>query len=175
MSDSVTSDVRDCYGALADQDKARVFEAMAKLQGISLNNSAKEAPYLTGLEPEGLAPEGINWQQLVERTPFSAVGKQLISASGAWYSATACDQNPLDIDYIFLFNFPSAVTNPDALRNFSSNLQVDAMLVYYQVRYGGLNGFGNTDSSRAYVCVGNTGLNTAGGITNVYNNMKLHR
>ena len=115
---------------------------------------------------------GQNWDQLVEHAYY---GSNLVSVRDAWFSQTACDSDP-DIDYIFKFKFSSAVSNPDALRNISTtSLAVDAMLVWYQVRYGGVKGFGNTSSSRVYICLGDTGVTIAGGVGAVEDHMKLFR
>ncbi len=118
------------------------------------------------------AQAGIFWIQPLERVWSSTAPK--VSAS-TWWTDPLCDEDPSDVDYIFAFTFPSAVTNPNGVRSFSHNLAVDAMLLWYQAQYGGINGSGNTGSPNVFVCLGDNGVNMAGGPTNVYYNLKLVR
>jgi len=143
VKEQVSEAARNCYAALSDEGKARVFEAMAMLRGISLEELHKEAQQdMLARKNVGLAAAG-DWKQPLERAWIAPV--PVVSVSDAWWSGTTCDNDP-DIDYIFLFRFSSAVTNPDGLWSFSSHLGVDAMLLWYQIRYGGITGFGNTSS-----------------------------
>lgn len=73
-----------------------------------------------------------------------------------------------------MVNFPYAVSNPDAVQSFAGVSAVDAMLTWYQIRYSGINGRGNTASGTVYVCIGDTGTSLAGGEQNVRNNLKLY-
>lgn len=51
---------------------------------------------------------------------------------------------------------------------------VDAMPGWYQLRYGGIDGRGNTGSNIVRICLGDNAVATAGGIDTVRNNLYLH-
>lgn len=150
-----------------------MFEAVAKERGLL------QALWKEGNEDQSQRSQlasitaGISWQQLIERIPFSAVGKTLRSVTNS-YQDPYCDGTDPDVDYTFVVPFPYAVSNPDSLRSFASVTLVDAMLTWYQIRYGGINGRGNTSSSNVYLCIGDTGVATAGGQVAVRNALKLH-
>ena len=160
-----------CYENLSLEDKALVFETVAVLRDISIDDLRKDAD---GMEEDIQLQARGYWTQLVERVPFSAVFRPLVSSFYYFTNDTICDDDPTDTDYIFIYGFPAPMTNPDALRVFSSNWLVDSMLVYYQVRNGGLKGYGDTTNPYVQICVGDTGVSTAGGANNVKNNMKTH-
>ena len=62
--------------------------------------------------------------------------------------------------------------DPDSIRAGSlTSVRVDAMVLYYHERYGGMKGFG--DSSRVYLCVGDTGVRMAGGVSNIKRNLRI--
>lgn len=161
-NDQVTDAARVCYEALSDADKALVFEMLATFRGIDIEILHKEA--LQNSQGVEMTPmiNGEWWRQPVERIPFSAVGKTLYPSSGSW-SDPLCDNDSSDVDYVFRFIFPAPMSDPEALRSFSYHLGVDAMRVWYQVQYGGVTGFGSTSSYNVYICLGDTGVATAGG------------
>lgn len=161
-----------CYESLSDEGKAKVFETVAILRGFSVDDLRRDAE---GMKQFSQTTNPLAaWDQLIERVPFSAVGKPLVSAIYYFQHSTICDGDASDIDYIFVYVYPSNMTNPDALRVFSSNLLVDSMLVYYQITIGGLKGYGDTGSTFVHVCVGDTGVANAGGASNVQDKMKTH-
>lgn len=175
VNDRVGQRERDCYDALTDADKALVFEAIAVLRGVPVDELHAEARQDARTRGDGeyIVAAGIYWRQPIERVPFSAVFRPIVSAISSWQSAT-CDGDPSDIDYMFAFQFPSPMNNPDALRSFSHHLGVDAMLMWYQLYYGGITGEGWTDSPNVYTCIGDTGVAAAGGESTVRENLKLH-
>lgn len=172
----VSSEIAACYQKLTDEEKAQAFEEMAREQGTlpKLLEEARRKSRPAGTYGQGdFSAAGIAWQQLIERTPFSAVGKTLRSVLYS-YSDTYCDGDGSDVDYTFVVTFPYPITNPDALRSFAGITGTDLMLSWYQVKYGGINGRGNTTNGYAYLCIGDTGLATAGGEATVRNELKLH-
>jgi len=91
------------------------------------------------------------------------------------YRDDACDGSAFpDIDYTFIVRFPSAVNDPDRLKSFAGITLVDAMLTYYQVTIGGINGRGNTASADVSLCIGDSGVANAGGIDSVRQHLKLY-
>lgn len=172
VNERVSDEVRRCYEDLGDEGKAQVFEAMATLRGISVKELQEEALQdMLARATQPLAAPG-DWLQPLERAWLAPV--PVVSVSDAWWSGTTCDSDP-DIDYIFLFQFSSPVNDPDAVRSFSQHLGVDAMLLWYQLSYGGITGFGNVSTPRVYACIGDSGVAAAGGFSTVYNNLKLFR
>jgi len=172
----VDGEIAACYQKLTNEEKAQAFEEMARERGTlpSLIEEAKRNSRPAGAYGRGdFSAAGIPWQQLIERTPFSAVGKTLRSVLYS-YSDAYCDGDGSDVDYTFVVTFPYPITNPDALRSFAGITATDLMLTWYQVRYGGINGRGNTTNGYAYLCIGDTGLATAGGEATVRNELKLH-
>lgn len=165
--------IRPCYDSLSEQGKALVFEEMAAQRGL-LNSLRQESENNQPLTSNN-APSAItaSWQQLIERVPFSAIGKTLRSVTNA-FPDQYCDGSDPDMDYIFVVRFPYAMTNPDALRSFAGVTAVDAMLTWYQVRYGGINGRGTTTSGYVYLCIGDTGVSMAGGVQAIRNALRLH-
>lgn len=179
-----TDDVRSCYSGLADEDKALVFEDMAIERGISVdelrqetdqdrNNRNNSSNASLQLSSASMPLAGTPWQQAIERYGFSAVGKTLRSVTRS-YTDALCDGDGTDTDYVFVIAFPYNQSNPDSLRAFSYSVGVDAMLVYYQGRDRGINGRGRTDSRDVSVCLGDTGVATAGGQSAVQSGLKLH-
>jgi hypothetical protein len=187
VKDKVDQEVRDCYNSLADEDKARVFEAMAVERGISVEKLREEADENNRRMQEDQHSEAISkpeelhalthpgsfWRQLIERIPFSAVFSTLYYPVTSWQDAL-CDGDPSDVDYMFAFQFPYYISQPDALRSFSYSPGVDAMLVYYQGKYGGIDGRGHTDRPGVHVCLGDNGVATAGGEAHVRGWLALH-
>jgi hypothetical protein len=174
VKDQVDEELRSCYNALSDENKARVFEAMAAERGLLVElRRETETDKLSLHESGAQLAAGVSWQQLIERIPFSAIGKTLRSVINS-YQDPYCDGSDPDVDYTFVVAFPYAVTNPDSLRSFAGVTAVDAMLTYYQIVYGGINGRGRTDSGQVYLCIGDTGVANAGGEQAVRDNLKLH-
>ncbi len=182
VNNQVTKEVRTCYYQLTDEGKVDVFEAMARERGVSLEDPYKESREdLANTEGrEDLANteninqiNGIHWNQLVEH---AWLGSNLVSAGYYWPSLTYCDGDDTDVDWIFHFYFPSAVSNPNALRNISTtSLAVDIMLTYYQATIHGVKGIGNTASSMVQICVGDDGVSTVGGPGVIEDHMELGR
>lgn len=165
--------IRPCYESLTEQAKAQVFEEMANQQGL-LQKLNQESQHNQALSSR-TSPNAItaSWQQLIELVPFSAIGKTLRSVTNA-YPDQYCDGSDPDMDYTFVVWFPYAVTNPDSLRSFTGVTAVDAMLTWYQVRYGGINGRGSTTSDYVYLCIGDTGVSMAGGVQAIRSALNLH-
>lgn len=174
LKGQVAQEVRACYESLNVEGKARVFEAMAEQQGMLgvLRDETRQDKALMEQDLFQLSPNGLFYETLVRHgypmyTP--------VYGASSWYSNSTCDGDPSDIDYTFVFQFPSAVTNPDGLRTFSFDLRVDAMLSYYQIVHGGVRAWGNTSSPYVHTCMGNDGVGAAGGPDNVYRHMKMFR
>lgn len=66
-----------CYELLQDANKAFVFEMVAQLRGLSVKELRDEAEQMKRLSQ---TTRSSAWDQYVERVPFSAVGKPLVSA-----------------------------------------------------------------------------------------------
>ncbi len=165
--------IRSCYKTLSDKDKAQVFEELAAQRGLleKLREETENNQHLSHGESMGAALA--SWKQLIERVPFSAIGKTLRSVTNA-FQDKYCDGTDPDIDYTFVVLFPYSITNPDSLRSFAGVTAVDAMLTWYQINYGGISGKGTTTSGYVYLCIGDTGVSTAGGVQAVRNALKLH-
>lgn len=190
--------VLDCYWSLSDGAKRALFPKIVKEAGVSLDDLTRDFQLMStpafsrSLEAIPLAYQPItprptigepstnltsgsgSWVQWLERVPFSALFATLINAGGLWRDQYWCDgTSDPDLDAIYVYYFPSAVSNPDAVRSFAP-LQyplVDAMLVYYGF---GVNGSGYTWSSIVYACVGESAVNWLGE-GYIYNGLKLHR
>ncbi len=108
---------------------------------------------------------------IIERAWFS-LGYRVVSVN-SWWVDSWCDDDPSDQDYLFYYVTPAPVSNPDGLRVFSADLLVDAMLAWYQLWYGGVNGFGVTEYNFAKICLGDTGVAMGGGAGRVAAYMKL--
>lgn len=169
-------------GRHSDKEKVQLFEAMAEERGISREELRQEADEdamqrqnIVKVSPPGEDATTMwqNWRQLIERIPFSAIFKPLVPATRSWQDYI-CDDDPSDIDYFISFDFPANVSDPDSVRSFSYHIGVDAMLGWYQLRYGGIDGRGNTGSNIVRVCLGDSAVATAGGIDIVRNNLYLH-
>lgn len=182
VDDQVDEDVRNCYDTLTIEEKAQLFEAVAEERGISVEELRQEADEDaaqredvsdTPLPGEDATARGIDWRQLIERIPFSAIFKPLVPGARSWQDSI-CDGDPTDVDYFVSFDFPANVSNPNSVRSFTYDVGVDLMLGWYQVRYGGIDGRGNTGSKIVRVCLGDTGVATAGGIDRVRDNLYLH-
>lgn len=201
VQEQLDKNVGDCYNSLADENKAKVFEAIAVERGISVEKLRKEADEnaknrqdVDEEHDEHVAPNlqaaqaGFNkqssairpmthagsfWRQLVERIPFSALFKPLLYPYSSYQDAL-CDGDPNDVDYMFNFEFSFNVNNPDSLRTFSYHVGVDSMLAWYQLKYGGVDGRGYTDRPGVRICLGDNGVATAGGEATVRSWLALH-
>ncbi len=176
IAKQVSKEARDCYQALSDTGKARVFEAMGIQRGISVDELRKEALEDTlSFTSRGQAtPLDQNWTQLIERA-WWAYKREVVSVSGVWWNKTICDNDPSDVEYIFSFQFSTPVNDPEALRTISSHLGVDSMLIWYQIRYGGTKEFGHTARERVYECIGDSAVEAAGGVEAVRDHLKMFR
>lgn len=121
----------------------------------------------------------IAWRQTIE-LPWiyssSSVG------SNGWWEDRYCDTTgsgvtDADLDYTFRFQFSTAVSNPDAMRSnrIYGMVNIEAMLAYYQLANGGVDGRGNTSSGTVTVCLGQNGVTTAGGPTAVGIGLRLSK
>ena len=165
------AEVRNCYEGLTFPQRAQVFEEVAKLNGLA--DRLKQEGAVSSVSGSSLL-SGTNWQQLIEREFFGYTGQPLSSVINA-YRDDACDGSAFpDIDYTFIVRFPSAVNDPDRLKSFAGITLVDAMLTYYQVTIGGINGRGNTASTDVSLCIGDSGVANAGGIDSVRQHLKLY-
>lgn len=182
VNDQVDEDVRNCYDTLTIEEKAQLFEAVAEERGISVAELRQEADEDAAqrqdvsdipLPGEDVTAREIPWQELIERIPFSAIFKPLVPGARSWQDPI-CDGDPTDVDYFVSFDFPANVSNPASVRSFTYDVGVDLMLGWYQIRYGGIDGRGNTGSNIVRVCLGDTGVATAGGIDVVRDNLYLH-
>lgn len=173
VRDELTEEARTCYWALSDESKAQLFEAVAVERGISVAQLHEETlKNVEAMKRRTLDSTLLGfWQQLIERALFSW-GYRVVSVS-SWWGDSLCDGDPSDQDYLFYYTTPTPVTNPDVLRAFSSDVLVDAMLVWYQLWYGGVNGSGVTEYNFAKICLGDTGVAMAGGAGRVAAYMKL--
>lgn len=82
VKEQVSEAARNCYAALSDEGKARVFEAMAMLRGIPLEELHKEAQQdMLARKNVGLAAAG-DWKQPLERAWIAPV--PVVSVSDAW-------------------------------------------------------------------------------------------
>ncbi|NJM08225.1 hypothetical protein HC891_21695, partial [Candidatus Gracilibacteria bacterium] len=159
----------DCYSTLIFEDKAKVFEAVADERGLSEDlkreveedGKAKEtrAGQLGGQAEYAPAFQGISWQQLIEWDALIALYGG--TAASSVVSSFGCDNDLTDLDYEFRFSFAS--TNPDGLKGGSPVPLVDAMVIFYQVNFGGMHGYGDTLGS-SYLCIGDTGIAVGGGL-----------
>lgn len=175
VSNHITQDIERCFAKLSDKEKAQVFEQMALLRGISIEELNKEAEsdmqFNNSVARQSVTINGISWRQPIERG--YAWASEVASASMYWTSST-CDNDPSDMDYQFYFVFPTSVTNPDGLKSSGSgHLGVEAMLYWYQLNYGGITGEGNTSSRAVYVCLGDGGVNGAGGASVVQTYLRI--
>ncbi|MGC9400594.1 MAG: hypothetical protein ACP5HM_15865 [Anaerolineae bacterium] len=181
LEDQVSGKALGCYEALSAEGKARVFEAVAEQRGIlqeldeetRWNKVAMEQNLSKqNLPREAMPLGGQVWEQLIEHRVL--VSGERITANRWWVNHN-CDGDPGDKDYQLRFDFPTAVTDPDEVGTYSWDLLVDAMLWYYQVKYGGVKGWGHTAWGRMYTCIGDKGVENAGGIDNVYSDMIVHK
>jgi hypothetical protein len=179
VAETMDDELTQCYHSLALEQKVRVAEEMARLLGvlddirqeISQNSAAhKEDSLNNSFQP--LAAN--DWRQLVERQQFSAINETIVSATWSWSDPLCDDGDASDTDYVFSFAFPYNVDNPDAVRSFTYDIRVEAMLLAYQRSPGGIDGRGNTTSTAVRVCLGDGGVALGGGELNVRNNLKLH-
>jgi len=106
---------------------------------------------------------------------FLLFWRRYCSTSYYYPNQTYCDNDPSDTDYIFVYYFPSVISDPDSLRLISSDFLVDSMLAYYQWHYGGLKGFGLYNTSKVSICVGDNGIQYGGGADHISAYMKMHR
>lgn len=175
VDSTLTADLQQCYLSLSDFEKAQTFEAVAAKKGLldqlrrerqsSNAGAATRAP--VGDRVTTLAPG--DWRQLIEHA-LIAFG-EIRTPNGAYLGDSVCAPGRGQ-EYVFLLDFSGPVSNPDGLRTNSLDPLVDSMLVYYQLWYGGVDGFGNVGIGRVYVCIGNTGISIAG-FNNVYYNMRV--
>lgn len=175
----VSEEVDACLHQLPQENKVRIFEVMAEEKGISIQELREDA--------EGMkqASEGIKnpslgtaWTQPIERTIWINIWTS-VSPNAWWPDQYTCDGTP-DTDYMFQFTYNSPITNPDGLRTWSDTnafggWNVQLMLEYYQSTAGGLKGIGNTSSSTAKLCVGDTGYWSAGGYVAIMSALRLQR
>ncbi|NOX63695.1 MAG: hypothetical protein GXP42_17360 [Chloroflexi bacterium] len=170
LSNEVSPEVNECYLNMELEQRALVFERMATLLGHSLIDLRED--YITENVAKSNQISGIHWEQLIENAGLAA---WTYYGPYVWYQNPWCDGKDDGMDYTFAYWFDPPVQNPDALRTRSNpwDLRVQAMLDYYQWRYGGVLGSGHTSLNTVYICLGDTGVNTAGGPEAVYNSLKL--
>lgn len=175
VKNETDEEVQSCFDSLTLQEKAQVFEAMATERGIAPDKLREEVEKDKEAKANAVrAMAGMPWRQLIELPwifSYSSVG------SNGWWEDRYCDGSGTDpdIDYTFRFQFSSAVSNPDAMRSnrYPGAVNIEAMLSYYQVANGGIDGRGNTASGTVYVCLGQNGVTTAGGPTIVGSSLRL--
>lgn len=177
VKNEMDEEVQSCFDTLTLVEKAQVFEAMATERGIAPDKLREEVEK----DKESKANvtrtmAGIAWRQLIE-LPW--IFSSSSTGSNGWWEDRYCDGNGTDpdIDYTFRFQFSSAVTNPDALRSnrVPGMVNIEAMLSYYQLANGGIDGRGNTASGTVTVCLGQNGVTTAGGPTAVGIGLRLSK
>ncbi len=187
--------VLNCYWSLRDDEKKQLFPQVIRYANISLEKITEDFRLTAAntdrpieLIPLDYRPQisrkvqgGVStnltsgsgaWTQWLERIPFTAYN--LVNASSFWRDRYWCDGSfDPDLDAIFVYNFPSSASNPDAIRSFGSlNYPlIDLMLTYYGF---GVNGSGYTWSSTVYACVGETSINWLG-TAYIQNGLKLSR
>lgn len=103
--------------------------------------------------------------------PYKPIGYFRGNPDDYYTSQYECDSSDADIDYVFFF-WSNYSDDEDLGCNSSSHILVDAMVLYYHGKYGGLNSKGDSEGTWVKACVGNTGIEMAG-LNNIMNHLDL--